>query len=147
MCFFHQTFHIFALSKYITGLPEFPYSWGFTPYAKCNFNRKTCLVGLLIAQVLQRECSFFSAKSNELTCQQDMFCFNHTSAFYASNKNRITALSRFTFIPAVNQQQAISNTGSYNILDNGTPNGGSLDQPWSFAQMLICYIFFFRDPW
>ena len=26
-----------------------------------------------------------SAKSNELTDQQDMFCFNHVSAFYTSN--------------------------------------------------------------
>ena len=54
--------------------------------------RKTYLVGLLIcsilrgkiARLLQRECSFSSAQSNELTDQQDMFCFNHASAFYTS---------------------------------------------------------------
>ena len=54
---------------------------------------KTCFVGLLIrsifrgkiARALQRECSFSSEKSNESTDQQDMFCFNHASAFYTSN--------------------------------------------------------------
>ena len=30
--------------------------------------------------------NFSSAKSNELT-EQDMFCFNHTSAFYTSNNS------------------------------------------------------------
>ena len=35
-----------------------------------------------IARALQREFSFSSAKSNELTDQQNMFCFNHESAFY-----------------------------------------------------------------
>ena len=28
---------------------------------------------------------FLSEKSSELTDQQDMFCFNHASAFYTSN--------------------------------------------------------------
>ena len=51
-----------------------------------QFCSKTCLVDLgKIAQTLQRECSFSSEKSNELTDQQDMFCFNHASAFYTSN--------------------------------------------------------------
>ena len=31
------------------------------------------------------ECSFSSKKSNELIDQQDMFCFNHASAFCTSN--------------------------------------------------------------
>ena len=51
---------------------------------------KTCVVGLLIrsilrgkiARALQRE--FFQRKI-ELTDQQDMFYFNHSSAFYTSN--------------------------------------------------------------
>ena len=54
---------------------------------------KTCLVGLSIrstfagqnARALQRKCSFSSEKSGNLTDQQDMFCFNHASAFYTSN--------------------------------------------------------------
>ena len=36
------------------------------------------------ARTLQRECSLNNAKSYELTHQQDMFCFNHASAFYTS---------------------------------------------------------------
>ena len=35
-----------------------------------------------IARALQQ---FFRKKSNELTDQQDMFCFNHASTFYTSN--------------------------------------------------------------
>ena len=54
----------------------------------CQWCSKTCLVGLLIrwncasknARVLQRGCSFFQRNENELIDQQDMFCFNHTSA-------------------------------------------------------------------
>ena len=55
---------------------------------------KTCFIGLLIcsifggekiARTFQWERIFFSKKSNELTDQQDMFCFNHASAFYMSN--------------------------------------------------------------
>ena len=38
-----------------------------------------------IARALQRECSFSTETSNELTDQQDMSCFNHASAFYTSN--------------------------------------------------------------
>ena len=38
-----------------------------------------------IARALQGEFSFSSEKSNELTDQQDIFCFNHASAFYTSN--------------------------------------------------------------
>ena len=38
-----------------------------------------------IARALQRECSFSSDKSSELTHQQDMFCFNHAFASYTSN--------------------------------------------------------------
>ena len=34
---------------------------------------------------MSAECNFSSTKSNELTDQQDMFCFNHTYAFYTSN--------------------------------------------------------------
>ena len=30
--------------------------------------------------------SFSSAKSNELTQLQDLFCFNHAPAFYSNNK-------------------------------------------------------------
>ena len=39
-----------------------------------------------IAQALQRECSFSSTKSNELTDQQDIFSFNHVSVFYMNKK-------------------------------------------------------------
>ena len=54
---------------------------------------KPCLVILSIrsifrrknARALQREYTFPSEKSNELTDQQDMFCFNHASAFYTRN--------------------------------------------------------------
>ena len=55
---------------------------------------KTCFIGLLICSIFGGEklherfgaSAFFSAKkSNELTDQQDMFCFNHASAFYMSN--------------------------------------------------------------
>ena len=57
------------------------------------FCSKTWLAGLLIRSIflgkialaLQRECSFSREKSNELTDQQDMLCFNHASAFYTSN--------------------------------------------------------------
>ena len=45
---------------------------------------KTCLVGLLIRSILSGKI-FSCAKSNELTDQQGMFCFNHASAFYMSN--------------------------------------------------------------
>ena len=38
-----------------------------------------------IARALQREYSFSSAKSNELTAQQDVFYFNHASVFYTNN--------------------------------------------------------------
>ena len=48
--------------------------------------RKTCLVGLLIHSILRgNNCRFSSTKSNELTDQQDMFCFNHAYVFYTSN--------------------------------------------------------------
>ena len=54
---------------------------------------KTCLVGLLIRSIFRgKNCTsasarvqFFQRKSNELTDQQDMFCYNHASAFYTSN--------------------------------------------------------------
>ena len=46
-----------------------------------------------IARALQRECSFSSTKSNELTDQQDIFCFNHASAFYTSNNNMNNVLN------------------------------------------------------
>ena len=55
---------------------------------------KTCLAGLLIRSIFRggkfhRRVSanavFSSEKSNELTDQQGMFCFNHSSAFYTSN--------------------------------------------------------------
>ena len=54
---------------------------------------KTCFVGLLIRSIfLGKNCmsasvrvQFFQRKSNELTDQQDMFCFNHASAFLTSN--------------------------------------------------------------
>ena len=55
---------------------------------------KTCLAGLFIRSIfrggkLHRRFSasavFSSEKSNELTDQQDVFCFNHLSAFYTSN--------------------------------------------------------------
>ena len=57
------------------------------------------LVGLLIrsifrgknARALQRQCRFSSEKSNELTDQQAMFCFNHAAAFFAS-KNTVRML-------------------------------------------------------
>ena len=42
-------------------------------------------MSLVLARALQCECSFSSEKSNELTDQQDMFSFNHASAFYTSN--------------------------------------------------------------
>ena len=45
--------------------------------------KKTCLVSLLIRSILREKIS--SVKSNELTEQQDMFCFNHASAFYTNN--------------------------------------------------------------
>ena len=60
-----------------------------------RFCSKTCLVGLLIRSIFRaKKCTsasarmqfFSSEKSNELTDQQDMFCFNHVSAFYMSNK-------------------------------------------------------------
>ena len=40
---------------------------------------------LLMSTNIQRECSFSNEKLNELTDEQDMFCFNHASAFYTSN--------------------------------------------------------------
>ena len=54
---------------------------------------KTCLIGLLIrsifrgqiARALHREYSFSRENSNELTDQQDMFCFNHASIVHTSN--------------------------------------------------------------
>ena len=39
---------------------------------------KTCLVDLLIRSIIR---SFSTEKSNELTDQQDLFCFEHKSAF------------------------------------------------------------------
>ena len=56
----------------------------------CN---KTCLVGVLIRSIFRgKNCTsvsarlqFSSEKSNELTYQQDMFCFKHASAFDTSN--------------------------------------------------------------
>ena len=39
-----------------------------------------------IARALQRECSFSSEKSNELTDQQNMYFFNHAFVFFSSNK-------------------------------------------------------------
>ena len=55
--------------------------------------RKTCLAGLLIRSILrgklQERCNasavFSSVKSNKFADQQDMFCFNHTSAFHTNN--------------------------------------------------------------
>ena len=54
---------------------------------------KTCLVGLLNRLFIRGKnrtnasarVEFSSEKSNELTDQQDMFCFNHASALYTSN--------------------------------------------------------------
>ena len=45
---------------------------------------------------LQRECSFSSEKSHELTHQQDIFCFDHASAFYTSN-NIVKMLMNYKF--------------------------------------------------
>ena len=39
------------------------------------------------ARALQRECSYSSAKSNELTDLQDLFGFNHASASYTNKKS------------------------------------------------------------
>ena len=47
----------------------------------CEFIR---LLAGKIAWALQHKCSFSSEKSNELTDQQDMVCFNHASAFSTS---------------------------------------------------------------
>ena len=49
-----------------------------------------------IARVLQRESSLSSAKSNESTEQQDLFCFNHAYAFYTS-KNIVKILMNSKF--------------------------------------------------
>ena len=54
---------------------------------------KTCIVGLLICSIFcGKKCTsasvrvlFSSEKSNDLTDQQDVFCFNHASTFYTSN--------------------------------------------------------------
>ena len=52
---------------------------------------KTCFAGLLIRSIFRGKNAralhrvlFFSEKSNELTDQEDMFCFNHASAFCAT---------------------------------------------------------------
>ena len=60
------------------------------PNLRCS---KTCLTGLLIRSIFRgKNCTsasarvqFFSEKPNELKDQQDMFCFNHVSAFYTIN--------------------------------------------------------------
>ena len=48
------------------------------------------------ARAFRYECSFSSAKSNELTDQHDMICFNHASAFYKS-KNIVKILMNNKF--------------------------------------------------
>ena len=56
---------------------------------RCLINcRKICLVGVLIRSILRGKMherfsasALFSAKSNELTHQHDMICFNHASIF------------------------------------------------------------------
>ena len=62
---------------------------------KCDVacRRNSCLVDLLTRSILRgKNCTsdsvwvqFSRAKSNELTDEQYVFCFNHTSAFYTSN--------------------------------------------------------------
>ena len=67
--------------------------WGNIGLTPADFVEKTCLFGLLtrsilcrkMARALQRECCSSSSKPNELTDQQDIFRFNHTSAFCTSN--------------------------------------------------------------
>ena len=51
------------------------------------FCSKTCLIALLIRSVLRRKycTSASSVKSNELTEQQDLFCFNHAFDFYTDS--------------------------------------------------------------
>ena len=48
------------------------------------------------ARAFRYECSFSSAKSNELIDQHDMICFNHASAFYKS-KNIVKILMNNKF--------------------------------------------------
>ena len=43
------------------------------------------LVMVQIFTCLKSSCNFPREKPNELMDQQDMFCFNHTSASYTSN--------------------------------------------------------------
>ena len=71
--------------KVAVAIPATVYMWLF-----CS---KICLANLSIrsifrgkfARALRCKCSFSSEKSNELTDQQDVFCFNHASTFYTSN--------------------------------------------------------------
>ena len=66
-------------------------------WRNCNRNgsscSKTCFVDLVIRSIFWgKNCTcasaliqFFPGKSNELTDQQDMFCFNHACTSYTSN--------------------------------------------------------------
>ena len=74
-----------ARFKVAVKIPSTVYMWLFcsiiclvNPFIRSIFREK-------IARALQCKCSFSSEKSNELTDQQDVFCFNPASTFYMSN--------------------------------------------------------------
>ena len=85
-CIVHVTY-------YHQVLPPLRYCGNWTCYLHMKTCRKTCLVGLLNRSILSaKNCTsasdrgqVSSVKSNESTGQQNMFCFNHTSAYYTSN--------------------------------------------------------------